>query len=362
MDWHCDSGNRREARRLYMRAAAAGADVPLPEHCAADFLAAGNVAIAESLLTDWPGGGTPKRPPEIMAQVSALQRLGFNETALLLLAKGAEAHPQVPAIATRRALLAMQTGDGALAESELARTLELDPGQPAWMHAALHALRHGEAESAGLRLSLPPDVVAPDILSAILRGGYEAVERQAVLADLRPGDRVLELGTGIGAMAIWMQQRHPGLPITTVEANPALAPVIARNFELNGCTATALSGVASLEEGEADFHQAENFAASSVLPVDGTKATLSLPRIDVNRLMKDLRPTLLVMDIEGAEAELLPGMRLDGLRRIVVELHPALVPPAGIGAIFARLAAEGFDPDLAAAEGDVVVFVKSRQT
>ncbi len=50
------------------------------------------------------------------------------------------------------------------------------------------------------------------------------------------------------------------------------------------------------------------------------------------------------------------ALDLSGLRRIVVELHPSLVPPARLSALMATLLNAGFETDLILDRGDIYVF------
>jgi ubiquinone/menaquinone biosynthesis C-methylase UbiE len=47
-------------------------------------------------------------------------------------------------------------------------------------------------------------------------------------ASLSPRHRVLDLGCGTGTLAIWMQQRHPGIAVTGVDGDAAILAIAAR--------------------------------------------------------------------------------------------------------------------------------------
>ena len=69
-----------------------------------------------------------------------------------------------------------------------------------------------------------------------------------------------------------------------------------------------------------------------------------------------IRPTVLVCDIEGAEAGLLPAADFTGLRVAVIELHPQWIGQAGVQAVFDAMHRAGLTYFPKASEGKVVAF------
>jgi hypothetical protein len=67
---------------------------------------------------------------------------------------------------------------------------------------------------------------------------------------------------------------------------------------------------------------------------------------------------VLVCDIEGAEAELLPAGDWSGLRAAVVELHPQWIGQAGVQAVFDAMQRAGLTYFPRASQAKVVTFRK----
>jgi tRNA1(Val) A37 N6-methylase TrmN6 len=65
------------------------------------------------------------------------------------------------------------------------------------------------------------------------RVAVDAVLLAAAVA-ARPGDRVLDLGAGVGAIGLCLAARVPGCTVTGLELQPALAELARRNARLNG--------------------------------------------------------------------------------------------------------------------------------
>jgi tRNA1(Val) A37 N6-methylase TrmN6 len=113
--------------------------------------------------------------------------------------------------------------------------------------------RHDEArqilEDAGLAHELPvlPAGQAPETTDdAILGGRLRLVQRRrghrighdaillAAATGARPGDHVVDLGSGVGAAGLALAIRIPDVTVVLVEIDPALAALAAENIERNG--------------------------------------------------------------------------------------------------------------------------------
>lgn len=349
------SGSPKQAARLFDRGQEAGHTLALPTLCAQKLADTGHKERAKGLLRSW-YPPEPFRPASFVAQGQALMQLGEWAAALQILRPAADAFTDNPNLPRLIGQCCLWEGHRKAAREALEASARLDPRQPAWVWRALAALNGRRMETGGLSLTLPAQKVSPATIAGLASGQYERHEREAALADLRDGDRVLELGAGIGAMAMWVSRQRPDIAITCVEGNPDLAPLIRHNFEVNRCGATLIEGLAALQDGEQTFHVSEDFWASSTREPEGESRAVSLPCIDTRRLVAETRPTILIVDIEGAEAEILPALDLSGIRRVIVEVHPKLISPAQVSAVFRALLGAGFEIDLALDRGDVYVF------
>lgn len=170
---------------------------------------------------------------------------------------------------------------------------------------------------------------------------YERREADAVRALVGPDDVALELGAGIGFMSTLMAKNCKARAVHTYEANPSLIPYIRRVHAANGVDGrvTLTNALLGAEDGTARFFEREDFSASS-LAADppgvnsAVVATHEVTVLDISRVMAEIRPTALVCDIEGAEADLLPLADLSSVRVAVVELHPQWIGEAGVRAVF----------------------------
>ncbi len=75
--------------------------------------------------------------------------------------------------------------------------------------------------------------------------GYRAGMDAALLAaaaGAEAGERVIEAGCGAGAVLMQMAARSPGVVLTGLERDPAMAALARENAELNGADATVVEG------------------------------------------------------------------------------------------------------------------------
>ncbi|WP_292111869.1 methyltransferase [Brevundimonas sp.] len=75
--------------------------------------------------------------------------------------------------------------------------------------------------------------------------GYRAGMDAALLAaavEARPGERVVEAGSGAGAVLMQIAARRPGVRLTGLERDPSMAALARENAALNGAEAQILEG------------------------------------------------------------------------------------------------------------------------
>jgi Glycosyl transferase family 2 len=113
---------------------------------------------------------------------------------------------------------------------------------------------------------------------------------------------------------------------------------------LNGVTTVDLrNGIAaSRDSTDVPFYVRGDFWSSSMEPKSRPYLrTVSLPCFGIDTLMADLRPTVIVCDIEGGEAGLFDAVDMACVRAVVIELHPKVYGVAERDRILAVLASKG---------------------
>lgn len=200
----------------------------------------------------------------------------------------------------------------------------------------------------GLRVRVDRPAVAPNAKS-FYKETYEQAEIGLLRQTLRPGDRVVEIGAGVGLTAMVAARIVGAENVVGYEANPEIIAVARENAALNGLAIDFRNEILVSGPDAPDslpFHVNRNFISSTAVPGrEGAAAEIQLPTASLEALIADWRPTVLSLDIEGFEVTLLGGLAEFGpVRAIVMELHDHVVGRAQADALEARLDAAGFRP------------------
>jgi FkbM family methyltransferase len=215
----------------------------------------------------------------------------------------------------------------------------------------------------GLTLYLPEAALKGNLERALSSGRYETHEADALLLHLRPGDRMLDLGAGLGFICALAARVLGEGAVFGVEAGPETVKLARRNLAANGLAGVKLmrGAVVAAGEGEVEFGQRPAFWASALRGPEGwpeNAEVIRVPARPIGTLLRRFAPTVISCDIEGGELDVL-GEPLPGVRLVVVETHPLVYGPAGVERIKAALADQGF-AEAEGAKKDTLVFRRSR--
>ncbi len=179
-------------------------------------------------------------------------------------------------------------------------------------------------------------------------GQYEGQEIAGALHLVRKGDRVMELGAGLGVVGAVVSANCAPEKVLSYEANPALIPHIRalykanklsrRNKVVNEVLLSAPDAPAKV-----DFVVHNSFLGSSLHgDRDRARDVIEVPTADFNVVLAEFAPNILILDIEGGELDLLEHARLDDVRGIVIEFHPKAYGVDGMRRCKAILRDAGF--------------------
>jgi len=214
----------------------------------------------------------------------------------------------------------------------------------------------------GLKIGIDKEKVSMPILRSMLQGWYEAVELKLMKKVLTPGDRILEVGGGIGITAMKAADIIGAENIFSFELNPYLIEWSADNFKRNDLEIQvfqeALFPRCSLPEGQVDFHVHQNFWASSLAPRDGTVEVIQVPSACLEDKIAEHRANVLIVDIEGAEVHLFKDLDLKGIEKIVMEIHYRAAGRAETNAMIRSIEDRGFFLDYEMIDSGVLCFTR----
>lgn len=184
----------------------------------------------------------------------------------------------------------------------------------------------------------------PDAASFLASWREIFVERQLAFPWSGPPPRILDLGANVGLSVMFFRAAHPQAPITAVEADPAIFRTLEKNLGANGISGVELLNRAAWTSAGRIPFRPEGADGGRIVPPGGTTGTIEVETLDVPALL-DARPfDVIKMDIEGAEAVVLPACRagLARARFVAVEYHSSVGEPQSLAEILAVLKGCGF--------------------
>lgn len=215
----------------------------------------------------------------------------------------------------------------------------------------------------GFDLEVPVEAISPPLRERLVSGIFEVPERALLTRFLLPGDRVLDLGAGAGLVSLTAARVVGDGSVVSVEANPQMHPALRRNFRRNGAARIELikGAVVGADHAADDvtLHVNPGFWSGSLYVNPQLRhVPVAVRAKRLPQLLRRSRATVVVMDIEGAEAEVLARPLPAGVRLLVVELHPAFYGREGSDAIMAQMQGQGFAPHFHREWREVVAFLR----
>ncbi|MEM8946725.1 MAG: FkbM family methyltransferase [Planctomycetota bacterium] len=216
-------------------------------------------------------------------------------------------------------------------------------------------------DNGGLKIYLG-DQARTRYARSIYRDTHEAEEREIVARNLAADDIVLECGAGLGVVTTLCCQQIGSDRVYSFEANRKLEPTLRKTFSLNQVSPHLEMTMVSLKGGAQDFYASDRFVVSS--RYDNTQRyggeQQTLESVSIQSLIDQLKPSFLIMDIEGAEVDLADEqVDLGSLEKLCIEMHPHIVGDDKITALIANLIRQGFQLRMSECRDDVMFFSRA---
>lgn len=199
------------------------------------------------------------------------------------------------------------------------------------------------------RVAVPPsDFLNEQRIERLNAGEYEGAEVRGALSVVKPTDRVLELGAGIGVVGAAVALNCRPEVMISYEANPNLLPAIEKLYALNGLThRIKLRNRVLMADPDrpetVTFYLKNSYLGSSLADSDKRPTRPVVVGTDSWEAMRaEIAPSVLIMDIEGGELELLRHANLDGIRAVILEFHPDVYGKPGTREAKNILTEQGF--------------------
>ncbi len=193
----------------------------------------------------------------------------------------------------------------------------------------------------GIRM-LTSEVLSPEMRSTLFSGQYEDAEYQILSDALLPCDRVLEFGTGLGFVTTFCCLRCGSESVVTYEANPGMETYLRLNWKLNGVSPTLRLGLVSDRIGSGVLHVSDQSWSSSIFERNKCTRTIDVPLVRFSMAIEDVKPTFVVMDIEGGEVKLVREPIPPCVSKFLIEYHESLTGPESAAQVHEWLLSSGF--------------------
>jgi FkbM family methyltransferase len=178
--------------------------------------------------------------------------------------------------------------------------------------------------------------VSSTVRNGLYKGGYEAAERMLLKRHLKPGQRVLEVGAGIGFVGLLATRIAGAGNVLSYEANPGLEPVIRANYALNSPVPDLRMRAVTTDGAPVVFHRSDNIVSSSIYDRPEASQRMEVQSDALEDVIAEFRPDLLILDVEGYEVDLLASPP-DGPSKYLIELHPHVVGKDRIDAMLRKM-------------------------
>ncbi len=208
------------------------------------------------------------------------------------------------------------------------------------------------SDVGGFRIFVDTENYSEKIVNALLKNSYEGRERQLTADLVHPSDRVIEVGTAIGLVAMTAALIVGPANVLTFDANPNIIDDARQNFMRNGLAEIASrNGILKSRQkivgpGEtAEFYIDRSFWASRLKATPTDPGIIKTVRIPIYCLEDEIRAhsaNVLICDIEGGEVDLLMEADLSGIRLIIMETHYSISGEVAADAMIRKLIVEGF--------------------
>lgn len=224
-------------------------------------------------------------------------------------------------------------------------------------------------EIDGVKIPLDAEVLSPALRTALQTGRYENPRRKSLRQMVEPGDRIADIGGGIGYISAMMALQGQAAFIVSIEGHPGVQDLARQVHALNGVSVARRNALVVTRNSAGPtqtLYLSRDFWGSSMSPdVKSPVGTVEVPVITFEEIIADHAPTMLVIDLEVMKQYLNPGatsgpleaMALTGVNKVVVHfVHHFDGDARAVKRTFDFFSAQGFYYDYDLSRGSVVLF------
>ncbi len=225
-------------------------------------------------------------------------------------------------------------------------------------------------EVSGVKIPIDPEIMSPKIIEILRQGdGYDHGRAKLAPRLIEPGERVLDLGAGLGFISAIVARQGKASLVAAVEADPCVIPLIRAVHRLNGldCVIRNAAVVAARTADTIPFYVHKDLWASSLMPLpeESLKRVDQVPVATFAELFSDYAPTLLMLDFEvlrelvpnlkSPETDVMDDIDFRPVPKILLMLKQKVLGLRGVKRAFDVLSGQGFAYDPAFSQGNNVL-------
>jgi FkbM family methyltransferase len=181
--------------------------------------------------------------------------------------------------------------------------------------------------SFGVKIPIDRDVISEKLERKLKNNNYEAPEVRGLANFVKKQDRILELGAGIGFISTYLSKIFGVKGVLAYEANPDMLPYIEKVHRANGVENVEVRNQLLLNDtavanASIPFYITDPLHSSSMVKPDATITRVAdVPTARLSDAIAEFDPTIIVCDIEGAEAEIFEAVNFGNVKRVYAESH-----------------------------------------
>jgi FkbM family methyltransferase len=230
---------------------------------------------------------------------------------------------------------------------------------PAARYAFRRIFRPRTIKLDGLRFVIDPTRMNFRNIKLLYRETYEAEERLIAKEIIKPKDRVLEGGAGIGLTTMTVARIIGPENVISYEPTPVTFSLLSENLQTNGLQVKIRQRALGIKEATARFHAQVDLLSSSFLQRNGNGQVIQVSVDGIADVLLESKANVLILDIEGSEIDLLTADAFQQIDKMIVEFHPQLVGMAKISSTVAKLRSTGLHLRSECSYGKILVFLRN---
>lgn len=211
---------------------------------------------------------------------------------------------------------------------------------------------------SGVKINLESPLISLDLKKYFYNESYEGHELNILKNSLCKNDIVLEVGAGIGFISTFSALQIGSERVFAYEANPEMVLKINETYKLNDVNPVIKNAILSNTHELVNFYLEPNFWSSSTTKRSNQAQCINVQTININKEILKIKPTFLILDIEGGEVELIPLIKFEcnSIKFILIEMHPHIVGKHQSSSVISCLLAYKFCIDFNKSKKNVLFF------